>query len=729
MTSFLKAHLLPHPARTAKINGTHKKIFVHEEGLMPLFFYIQISSIKKGFFMYIPLILLSITITTNIHTSELRRRKKTPSSSHLSTQQKISGLRERIKELEATPGKTAHHFADLQKHYAQMLAQETGPRKIRKWQQRHNLCIKRKNIMGEIEAIDRKPTPPTKGLNIAMQEYNWRALRDTYPLGSKHYAYYDEQTMHTAIRYKKIALEQTISCLLNQDSILPDDYTCLCEKVEALFGEQADQVLAELPGAVKIAASSIQATFSNSIQQSKKDPAPANLEPTDQNKEELSKLQRMASSYLIGKHFKPKVHASMLASLYNQIAAKSTGIEKQQAIETVGYLNRTLQQKKLETDAQELEQSLYSEEALLKLKNILLQLRDTYTLFDSNYEKITHKLSIIDRKRWYHIGDIEQLKCADSLDTDSARRHFTQTLICRLEYENDLINLYDNQPTLQELRNSYLKLLSTYDSAEPEHSIYINKVLEHDILIAIAQLNTQDMYDLTYLNKITHLKTLLLQIYNKQTPDHAALSQEIEMYKALTSYTEAMNEAMIKMDETVTRENIRYLHSLIVDLYAYATYINKTYTTTVKTDRIEAKINEYAQHIKYFETLDELHAIKNSPAPTLNTQKDLLREIIDSPYTGPYEKKEYLIQLINLTENITLKRRIIRDELLKLNIALNPNEQIYWNRQIAIHILSEKIRTLRDKLQTADVSEQISLNKELATCNAQRKALINNNNS
>lgn len=625
---------------------------------------------------------------------------------------------------EAKPCSHAIEYTAIHEHYIDLITKEQSSKKIPLWQKRLIQCDKRMNIMLDIEETEQKTQAKIidTGTAAAMQEIHWLALRDTYSPKTIHYSFYNQKALLAQANYKKIILCNDIAQLLKQQSISHDDYKNICEKAEFFFGDQAEQILTQLPGGTKIAMRSITTSLATTLITEKTDIADKTIPNSLRKDAQLTKTRNKITSYVNAKHLKRSIRMATLSKLYKKIAAGSSGIEKLQATESEKYYKRLHLQITLGEYALELKKHLYSVKDFNKLKKVLIKLRNTYATFDPNYEKINYEISIFDRTLWYRLKDLDALKEANLNDTNVERRHLTDTLIERIKKENHLADITNKQTTPKEKRAAYIELLSTYDHDEAKHAFYLNKVLQLDILSEIEQTTSPELDNLTFFTENIRLRTQLAQTYEPSTPEYSNAIQELDMHKALKVYTEAYDFVQSRINQPISEKEIMYFHALVKDLYTYAQFINKTYKTTIKTDWMESKLAEYAQFMTYYETIIELQIAEKSPDNSQNRQIDLLRMIINSPITELSAKKEYLIKLITLTDDIVSKIRIIRDELLTSG-TLDTNEQIHWHNELALHNITRNIRNLREKIKKADLHEQIAINKELATCYIQRAAI------
>lgn len=636
-----------------------------------------------------------------------------------------------IKKHEAKPCSTVAELTELKEHYVELFSREQNATQLQRLKKCITQCNTRMNIMLDIEAteINSSQTPEDVIRAAAIQEMHWHALRDTYQPDTKHFAYYNERARLASERYKISILNQDIARLLSQATVSQDEYNGLFEQANILFGEQAEQLLSQLPETKKIAMRSIQTTISTGItpqQSSKKVIRGINPNQAKQNK--LMQLRRQVTNLCDAKHLTPKVRTAKLATLHKEIAQNSFGIEKQHASEAAQHFERMRRQTALSEKAHLLELSATTDEDCCKLQEVLIKLRDTYAIIDPNYEETNYKISMLDRKLWYLVGNIDKLKEANRHETDAARKCITDIFIDRLTKEDHLVELIFNSAPLGEQRALCYELLKTYNTQEPEHQVYQNKINQLDLMIEIDQMeqcDASELSDLTYFTENVRLRTLLLQTYEPGSPEYIAVQQGLEMHKALRFYTEAHIFAHEKMKQPITQDNVMYLHALIKDLYEYSQFVNKEHTTIIQTDWMEDKLTEYTQHITYYETISELEVTEQAPGDTRSKQQELLRELINSPITELSAKKGYLIRLINVTGDVITKLRVIRDELLPSG-TLDTTEQIQWNKELAQLNLTRQIRSLREELKTAGIHEQISINKELAACIAKRKALENN---
>lgn len=679
------------------------------------------------------LILLCIYTPTAFSAASSRTRHRRKNTTTMSLGQYTQHIQQAehqklldcIKKHETYPGSNSSDFLILQTHYEMAQENTQSLNKKKKWQRLLTQCNKRMNIMLDIEATEQNSTTEiNERINsAAMQERHWLTLRDTYKADTKHYTFYDSQARLINDQYKKMILNRDISHLLSLPSVSHNDYKNLCETADALFGDRSEQILSQLPEVTTIAARSIQTSLAKKPNSKRSQPKIIirGIKPNNLRQAKLTNLYKQVASHLNDEHLKPEERTSTLAKLYTHIAASSSGIEKLQAAESATHYKRLHQQITLAKNAHQLSRSLNDEIDFHILKNILTELRNTYATIDPHYEKINHKISMVDRKLWYHMGDLDRLIEAASNDTDASCKKSTLVLIDRLTKENIINDLHTQQATLQETRAAYVDLLNTYKPNKLEYDIYLNRIRQLDLMIEIEQIDSLKIDDLTYFTENIRLRTELAHTCEADAEEHIVVLQELEMYNALKTYTEAYNLALDRTNQPITEENVTYFHALIKELHAHAQHVNKHFATKIKTDWMEDMLAEYTQYITYYETIADLKLAESSSLDSHNTQQDLLRKIINSSITSSSAKKESLIKLINLTDDLTSKIRIIRDELFALG-TLDTNEQLHWNKELAQHNLTRKIRSLREKLQTASIDEQISLNKELAACYAQRKA-------
>lgn len=684
------------------------------------------------------LLLLCIYTPTALYGASARtgsRRKKATTmtlgqySQHVATVEHAQ-LINCLKEHEKTPCTTVSDFTVLKGHYEEGWAHAKNPKEANKWRLRLTDCNTRMNIMLDIESAQqiRPSTTDDADINVlAMQEIHWQALRDTYQSTTPQYTYYDEQSRLAGNRYKEMILNRDTAQILRQQTVSHDDYLNLYEKAKTLFGDRAEEVLAQLPNFYKIS------IMRSLIKNSQAPAAPSEsttLKTVRRNKQtayeknQVNQAQGSINFYLNSKNITTNARARFLSALYNEIAANSYGIEKLNATASANFYQHIHNQESLIKKAHVISRSLNSTDAYNKLKDTLIQLRDTYSVFDSSRAEYDYKISIVERGRWYHIGDREALIAADKNDCNIERKQHTQMLIARLERESALADLLDKPSTFAEERNAYLELLSTYNKTDAEHALFVDKILQLDLKLRLDEIESPDIDDLAYFTERLSIMQQLAQTYAEHSEEHDAIAAEIVMLKKLKVYTEAHNHVAQKIDKPFDETTVGNLHLLIKDLYIYAADINNTHGTSIPTDWMKTCLEKYNNHITLREMLRDLKAAADSTGDTRDRQRSLLRQIINSPLTDIPAKKEHLIRLIELTEEPTQKIRLIRDELLQSG-TLDTNEQIRWNTELAQQNLTKKIRSIREKLNNPSMlaeNEQIALNKELAACYAQRNA-------
>lgn len=601
------------------------------------------------------------------------------------SQNQIRAIEECIQQHKDHICQSVTDFTVLAYHYEDARDLACSKQDLTVWQQKLAKCNKRKKIMLKIEQEQARTASSTALTSVSNLEQLWLQLRDTCKPESKAYAFYNNQAFDINERLRKALFSTEIEQLLSQETISHDDYQQILDKAEALFGLEAEEILQSIPSMSKIAMRSVAHTFH------------------EQSSAPCTQMivYEPAQSQLL-----PSLTVEQLIEKRNSLAACAAYIA----------------------------QRLHNDQSFASLIDTLRQLKNTYSPLDPNYDAYTQKIFLTELDRLYHAGDMNSLLKAEVQSTDPHTIHHVQSLVARLQSDRDLQSVLQQKHTHKQLRDAYLDLLSTYDMSHPEHAIYANKIVRLDLKNQLEHLEDSAIDDLSYFNKRLRLTHMLAQTYKDQSRNRKRLEEDSQMLGALKNYTEFYDDVIAQTAQGITKANVEHTREIVANLCTYARYINRAFNTEIKTDWMEEKVDECCRYSSYFETLDALKTAQSTQQ--VDETARLLREVINSPLSHISEKKEHLVQLINITHDITAKIRLIRDELLSLG-TLDSQEQKHWHDLLAhcykirekestLASLTQRIHEIRAQLgkpELLDHNQQIALNKELAKCYAERRAI------